>query len=99
MRVPDWRAPGRRRAAVEVAGSSHQLDGPRPVTSLRITVNITMNRTDRAIEVGLQLRPSGIEWSAHPGEDEVQAEYNLLWRLGEHPIETVAELASTRDLT
>src|SRR5262249_43973485 len=35
---------------------------------------------------------------AHPSEDEVQAEYDLLRRrLGEHPIETVAELASTRD--
>ena len=69
------------------------------VTSLRITVNITMNRTDRAIEVGLQhLRAFGIEWSSHPSEDEVQAEHNLLRRrLGEHPIETVAELASTRD--
>jgi PAS domain S-box-containing protein len=69
------------------------------VTSLRITVNITMNRTDRAIEVGLQqLRASGIEWSAHPSEDEIQAEYDLLRRrIGEHPIETVAELASTGD--
>ena len=69
------------------------------VTSLRITVNITMNCTDRAIEVGLQqLRASGIEWSAHPSEDEVQAEYDRLRRgLGERPIETLAELVSTRD--
>jgi PAS domain S-box-containing protein len=69
------------------------------VASLRITVNITMNRTDRAIEVGLeQLRAFGIEWSDHPNEDEVQAEYELLRRrLGEHPIETLAELVSTRD--
>src|SRR5262249_41658774 len=70
------------------------------VASLRITVNITMNRTDRAIEVGLEhLRAFGIEWSAHPTDDEVQAEYDLLRRgLAQHPIETLADLASTKDL-
>src|SRR5262249_20191574 len=49
------------------------------VTSARITVYITMNRTDRAIEVGLeQLRAFGIDWSAHPGDEEVRAEYDRL---------------------
>src|SRR5262249_35532675 len=69
------------------------------VASLRITVNITMNRTNRAIDVGLeQLRAFGIEWSAHPSEEEVQTEYGLLrQRLGDHPIETLADLVSTRD--
>src|SRR5262245_49017037 len=58
-----------------------------------------MNRTDRAIEVGLeQLRAFGIDWSAHPSEEEVQAEYDLLrQRLGEHPIEALADLVSTKD--
>ena len=69
------------------------------VASLRITVYITMNRTDRAIEVGLeQLRAFGIDWSAHPGEEEVRAEYDRLrTHLDEHPIETLVDLVSTTD--
>jgi transcriptional regulator with GAF, ATPase, and Fis domain len=69
------------------------------VTSLRITVYITMNRTDRAIEVGLeQLHAFGIDWSAHPGEEEVRAEYDRLRKgLEEHPTQTLVDLVSTRD--
>jgi len=69
------------------------------VASLRMMVYITMNRTDRAIEVGLeQLRAFGIEWAAHPGEEEVREEYDRLRKgLGEHRIETLVDLVSTRD--
>ena len=58
----------------------------------------TTDRPDRAVEVGLELRTFGIEWPNHPGEEEVRAEYDLLrLGIGERPIETLVDLASTRD--
>jgi transcriptional regulator with GAF, ATPase, and Fis domain/predicted ATPase len=68
------------------------------VASLRIAVYTTQDRTDLAIEVGLeQLRTFGIAWSAHPGEEEIRAEYDLLrQRLGKHAIDTLVDLVSTR---
>src|SRR5262249_145200 len=47
------------------------------VTRLRIALYTTLDRTDRAVEVGVeQLRRFGIEWSPHPSEEEVRAEYD-----------------------
>jgi PAS domain S-box-containing protein len=68
------------------------------VACLRIAL-YTTDRPDRAVEVGVeQLRTFGIEWSAHPSEEEVRAEYDdLRERVGERPIETLVDLASTRD--
>ena len=69
------------------------------VASLRIEVYIATNRTDRAIEVALdQLRAFGVEWSTHPSEAEVREEYDLLRRnLGEHPVEALVDLVTTRN--
>ena len=68
------------------------------VACLRIAL-YTTDRIDRAVEVGVeQLRTFGIEWSAHPSEEEVRAEYDeLRQRVGERPIETLVDLASMRD--
>src|SRR5260370_427129 len=68
------------------------------VACLRMAL-YTTDRPDRAIDVGLeQLRTFGIEWSAHPSEEEVRAEYDVLrQRGGGRPLETLVELASTRD--
>jgi PAS domain S-box-containing protein len=68
------------------------------VACLRMAL-YTTDRLDRAVDVGLeQLRTFGIEWSAHPGEEEVRAEYDVLRRrVGERPIETFVDLPSTRD--
>lgn len=68
------------------------------VACLRIEL-YTTDRPDRAVEVGVeQLRTFGIEWSTHPSEEEVCAEYDALrQRVGERPIETLVDLASTRD--
>src|SRR5260370_103503 len=59
----------------------------------------TTARADLAVEVGVeQLRPIGIAWSGHPSEEEVRAEYDALrQRVGERPIETLVDLASTRE--
>jgi len=68
------------------------------VACLRIAL-YTTDRLDRAVEVGVeQLRTFGIEWAAHPSEEEVRAEYDeLRKRVGERPIETLVDLASMRD--
>jgi len=68
------------------------------VACLRIAL-YTTDRIDRAVEVGVeQLRTFGIDWSAHPSEEEVRAEYDeLRQRVGERPIETLVDLASMRD--
>jgi transcriptional regulator with GAF, ATPase, and Fis domain/predicted ATPase len=69
------------------------------VTCLRIDVYTTMDRTDRAIEVGLdQLRVLGIELPVHPSEDEIHKEYDRLQQqLMEQTIEGLAALPSTSD--
>jgi PAS domain S-box-containing protein len=69
------------------------------VTRLRIAVYTTLDRTDRAVEVGVeQLRKFGIEWSPHPSEEEVRAEYDgLRRRVGELPIETLVDLPAMKD--
>jgi PAS domain S-box-containing protein len=68
------------------------------VACLRMAL-YTTDRPDLAVEVGVeQLRSFGIEWSAHPSEEEVRAEYDALrQRVGDRPIETLVDLASTRD--
>jgi PAS domain S-box-containing protein len=68
------------------------------VACLRIAL-YTTDRPDHAVEVGVeQLRTFGIEWSAHPSEEEVREEYDALrQRIGERPIGTLVDLASTRD--
>ena len=45
-----------------------------------------------------QLRTFGIEWAAHPSEEEVRAEYDeLRQHVGERPIETLVDQPSMRD--
>ena len=53
------------------------------------TLYTTLDRSDRSIEVALDyLRRVGVEWSAHPTKEEVDAEYERIWRqLGSRPIE------------
>jgi predicted ATPase len=59
----------------------------------------TSARADRGVEVGVeQLRRFGIEWSTHPSEEEVRAEYDRLrQRVGERPIETLVDLPAAKD--
>ncbi|MGY8667839.1 AAA family ATPase [Bradyrhizobium sp. UFLA05-109] len=69
------------------------------VTRLRISLYITLDRTVRAIEVGVeQLRRFGIEWSTDPTEEEIHAEYGRLrQRVGERPIEMLVDLPAMKD--
>ena len=69
------------------------------VASLRMALYTTLDRTDRAVEVGLeQLRVFGIEWRAHPTDEEVRAEYDILRQhVRERPIEMLVDLPSMKD--
>ncbi|MDC3962072.1 AAA family ATPase [Polyangium jinanense] len=66
------------------------------VTCARLNLYTTQDRTDRAVDAGLQyLRLIDIEWSPHPTADEVQREYERMWRkLGGRPIEGLIDLPS-----
>ncbi len=69
------------------------------VTRLRVDLFMTLGRSDRAVEVGLDyLRRIGIAWSAHPTREEVRQEYERIWRqLGDRPIEALLDLPRMTD--
>ena len=69
------------------------------VTHLREELFTTLGRSDRAIEVCLDyLQHVGVEWSTHPMKEEVQQEYERLWRqIGPRSIEELVELPLMTD--
>jgi PAS domain S-box-containing protein len=64
------------------------------VACLRIDLYTTLDRNDRAVDVCLAyLRRLGIEWSAHPTEEEAGQEYERTWSLiGGREIEELVDL-------
>jgi predicted ATPase/signal transduction histidine kinase len=70
------------------------------VTHLRQALYTTLNRPDRAIDVGLEyLRHVGIEWSREPSEEDVGRELERLRRLlGGRAIEQLIDLPLMSDL-
>jgi PAS domain S-box-containing protein len=59
------------------------------VACLRVDVTTTLGEMDRAIAVGLDyLRHVGIEWQAHPTEEEARREYERIWS---HPASSTTE--------
>jgi PAS domain S-box-containing protein len=69
------------------------------VTRLRVALYTTLDRSDRAVEVGLEyLRYVGIEWSPHPADEEVRQEYERMWQLlGSRTIEELLDLPLMSD--
>ena len=69
------------------------------VTRLRTELYTTLNRSERAVEAGLEyLRQVGIDWSPHPTDDDVRQEYERIWRqLGDRPIEALVDLPLMTD--
>lgn len=69
------------------------------VTCLRMDLYTTLNQSDRAVAVGLDhLRHLGIEWTAHPTEEDCRQEYAQVWsRLGTRTIDELIELPLMRD--
>ncbi|MDB6043840.1 MAG: hypothetical protein JWM63_2391 [Gammaproteobacteria bacterium] len=69
------------------------------VTCLRVELFTTLDRSDRAVEVGLEyLRRIGVQWSPHPSNDDVTQEYERIWRqLGSRSIEELIDLPKITD--
>jgi PAS domain S-box-containing protein len=69
------------------------------VTRLRINLYTNLDRSDSAVEVGLDfLRRISGQCSPHPTEEDVRLEYDRLWqRLGSSPIEALLELPLMSD--
>jgi PAS domain S-box-containing protein len=69
------------------------------VTCLRVELFTTLDRSVRAVEVGLEyLRRIGVHWSPHPSNDDVAQEYERIWRqLGSRSIEELVDLPLMTD--
>jgi len=69
------------------------------VTRLQLALYTTLDRSGRAIEVGLAyLRHAGIEWSRHPAKDDVRNEYERMQHLlAQRPLEQVLDLPLMSD--
>ncbi|HEY1942296.1 MAG TPA: AAA family ATPase [Roseiarcus sp.] len=69
------------------------------VACLRINLYTTMDRSDRAVAVGLDyLRQVDREWSIHPTADDVRRDYARLWRrLGSSAIEGLVDRPRMKD--
>lgn len=69
------------------------------VTCARVNLYTTLDRSDRAVEAGLDyLRRVGVPWAPHPAPDEVQREFARIWRqVGDRPIEELVDLPPMRD--
>jgi PAS domain S-box-containing protein len=69
------------------------------VTSLEMELFTTLGWSDRAVEAGLAyLRRIGVGWSAHPTKEDVQHEYERIWReIGSRPIEELVDLPLMTD--
>jgi predicted ATPase len=66
---------------------------------LRVDLYTTRDQSSRAIAVGLDyLRHLGIDWSAHPTDEETRREYERIWsQLGSRIIEDLIELPLMSD--
>lgn len=69
------------------------------VTCLRLDVFLVLDQSDRAVTSCLDfLRHVGIDWSPHPGDEEVRSEYDAIWtRLGDRAIEELIDLPLMED--
>jgi PAS domain S-box-containing protein len=69
------------------------------VVCLSVDLYTNLDQADRAVQIGLECLGSiGIIWSAHPTDQEVDAEYTRIWQqLGNRPVEELLELPSMTD--
>jgi PAS domain S-box-containing protein len=67
------------------------------VYRLKIDLHVVKSENPQAVESALEcLRLFDIDMPAHPSRDEVQAEYEKIWRnLGDRPIESLIDLPMT----
>ena len=64
------------------------------IACLRIDLLMTLGRSERCVEVGLDyLRSVGAAWSPHPARDEMRQEFERIWQqLGSRPIQALIDL-------
>jgi PAS domain S-box-containing protein len=88
-----------RRRLSKLSNRAETLIDRAAITRLRMTLYTTLDRTDRAIEVGLEfLRHVGIEWSPHPADEEVDRELTRMRHLlAERKIEELIEIPIMED--
>jgi predicted ATPase/GAF domain-containing protein len=88
------------RLTVLAARAGNTLDRA-TVASLRVELHLTTDRTSRAVDIGLDyLRGLGIDWSLHPTDEDVRAEYERMRsQLGDRVVEDVIDLPFLSDLT
>ncbi len=69
------------------------------ITGLHIDLCMALGEIGRAVEVGLEyLGHLGIEWTAHPTEEQARSEYDLIWStLNGHAIEDLIDLPMMKD--
>jgi predicted ATPase len=69
------------------------------VACLRIDLYITLDRSDRAVDIALTyLRHLGVEWPPRPTEEEARREYERMWALlGSREIEELIDLPVMSD--
>jgi PAS domain S-box-containing protein len=69
------------------------------VTCLRVDLYTTLNRSERAVDIGLDyLRYLGVDWSPHPTEEEVRREYDRIWtNMGNRTTEQLIDLPLMSD--
>jgi PAS domain S-box-containing protein len=69
------------------------------VTCLRAELYMTLDRSNRAVEVCLEyLRRIGVDWSPNPTKEEVEREYTKIWRqLDAQAIEQLVDLPLMTD--
>jgi PAS domain S-box-containing protein len=91
-------ASAEQRLSVLSRGAANLVDTA-AVACLRMTLYTTLDRSDRAVDVGLEyLRRVGVDFSPHPTDDDVRQEYDRLWRhLGDRAIGALVDLPVTRD--
>jgi predicted ATPase/signal transduction histidine kinase len=91
-------AAARERLSV-LSGRATSVADSAAVARLQTELYTALDQSARAVAVGLEyLRRVGINWSPHPTNDEVRQEYERIWqRLGDRPIETLAELPPMTD--
>jgi PAS domain S-box-containing protein len=69
------------------------------VACVRLEMYTTLDRSDRGVELCLEyLRGIGVQWSPHPTEEQVQTEYDEIWRrIGSGRVEALVDLPLMND--
>ncbi|MEX3856468.1 AAA family ATPase [Paraburkholderia sp. BR10923] len=69
------------------------------ITRLRLTLYDLTRQTDRGLQVFIEYqRGRGLDWSAHPSDEEVSREYDRIWSLlGGRNIEELVDLPLVTD--